>query len=182
MIEQELEAAFQAQTITIVNLADLIRDLTWSLDVSGSRDIWGSDDQWFAKIVVDKWADSCMGYLIDSILNYGFTVPLNVIRRVDMMCDDCFANSDEDCTCEVAYGMGNGHHRLIAAALCGIEWIPVVVSSERCDWDRTTDENDDSYYYGEFVETAQTDALQDEYWESLNDFSAAALDSMKVGV
>lgn len=111
MIKQMILDA-EPLTPMMVPLADLIRELDGSIDAC----YWDGRD-WFEQIAMDKAGDPSMGDLLNSILENGLTVPLNVISY-----------SDDTVI------MGNGHHRLILAALCGIETIGVYRSEEGIDW------------------------------------------------
>ena len=106
-----------------VNLAKLLSFLDGSIDVEDY-------DNWLAAAFVDKILDRQMSYLIDSILEEGMLCPLNIISNY------------------WGFTFGNGHHRLIAALLCGIEEIDVVVS-ERIDWKHT--EMHDDFDFEEIV-------------------------------
>ena len=106
-----LYASLYSRTPVRVNLAKLLSILDGSIDVEDY-------DNWIAAAFVDKIRDDQMSYLIDSILEEGMLCPLNVISDY------------------WGFTFGNGHHRLIAALLCGIEEIDVVVS-EGIDWKRT---------------------------------------------
>lgn len=106
-----LYASLYSRTPVRVNLAKLLTILDGSIDVEDY-------DNWLAAAFVDKILDRQMSYLIDSILEEGMLCPLNIISNY------------------WGFTFGNGHHRLIAALLCGIEEIDVVVS-EIIDWKRT---------------------------------------------
>lgn len=96
----------------IVQTAALVRALAHSVDYSGN------DADWFAPTFVDKILDHGFSKAIDWVLNDGLKCPLNVI----------FKNGE--------WTMGNGHHRLFAAILCGIEEIEIDVTSY-CSWDNS---------------------------------------------
>ena len=57
-----------------------------------------------------------MVWLLPSILHNGLQCPLNVVYG------------------DGQFKMGNGHHRLVLALLCGIEEIRIVVSTDYCDF------------------------------------------------
>ena len=109
MLKEKLMAA-PLNTPIMVPLVDLINTLDGSVDANGWDGEW-----WFDEIATEKAADDNMGDLLDSILEEGLFIPLNVVSNGDDLM------------------MGNGHHRLILAALCGIETIGVYVS-HRIDW------------------------------------------------
>jgi len=104
--------------VVTVNLIDLINTLKGSCD-SGS-----SNPEWFNDAIFEKLSDNQMGYIIDSLLTYGFVTPLNVFTENDGR----------------TFIMGNGHHRLIAALFCGFEEIPVY-AAQYIDW-RRSESND----------------------------------------
>lgn len=106
-----LYASLYSRTPVRVNLAKLLTILDGSIDIEDY-------ENWLAAAFVDKILDPQMSYLVDSILEEGMLCPLNVISGY------------------WGFTFGNGHHRLIAALLCGIEEIDVVVSEE-IDWRRT---------------------------------------------
>lgn len=93
-----------------VNIYELLDCLEGSVDV-------GKGDDWITDMFIDKIADiSTMVWLLPSILHNGLQCPLNVV-------DECGE-----------FKMGNGHHRLVLALLCGIEEIQVIVSTNLCDF------------------------------------------------
>lgn len=100
--------------VVTVKLVDLINTLTGSCD-SGS-----DNPDWFNDAAMGKLSDDPMGYLIDSLLTYGFVTPLNVFTE----------NNGR------SFIMGNGHHRLIAAAFSGFTEVPVYADSG-IDWKRS---------------------------------------------
>lgn len=111
-----------------INIAELIKALDGSCDI-------GTHDEWLIDCFYDKATDDQFPALLASILENGLTLPLNVIR-----------NNDDEVI------MGNGHHRLVAALLCGIEDISIVVSENNCDWHSTSYENDSIEYGGELLD------------------------------
>ena len=110
-----------------INIAELIKALDGSCDC-------GTHDEWLIDCFGDKATDDQFPALLASILESGLTLPLNVIR-----------NNDGEVL------MGNGHHRLVAALLCGIEDISIVVSENNCDWRSTSYEGDSIEYCGELI-------------------------------
>ena len=108
VIEQLLDS-FQNYTPVRVPVSDLIKILSGSCD-------YGHGESWLMGVFNMKLGDNEMGCLIDSWLENGLVTPLNVIRNWDGK-----------------FEMGNGHHRLVAALLCGIEHIDVVVT-HGIDW------------------------------------------------
>ena len=110
-----------------INIAELIKALDGSCDI-------GTHDEWLIDCFSYKATDDQFPALLASILENGLTLPLNIIRD----------NDDEII-------MGNGHHRLVAALLCGIEDISIVVSENGCDWRSTSYEDDSIEYCGELI-------------------------------
>ena len=113
-------------SVETVNLIDLINTLDGSLDC-------GDSAYWIDYVFIEKVRDCQMSTIVNSILDAGMTCPLNVIFDGN------------------TFIMGNGHHRLIAALLCGIEDIPIYVTrhtdwgkSEIEDYDNMTDFEDQS--------------------------------------
>ena len=115
-VTEQLLDSFQNYTPVRVPVSDLIKTLSGSCD-------YGDEGPWLMGIFNMKLADYEMGWLIDSVLENGLVTPLNVIRR---------GNGN--------FRMGNGHHRLIAALLCGIEEIDVVVT-RGIDWTCSSDDD-----------------------------------------
>lgn len=111
-----------------INIAELIKALDGSCDC-------GTHDEWLIDCFYYKATDDQFPALLASILESGLTLPLNVIRN----------NNGEAL-------MGNGHHRLVAALLCGIEDISIVVSENNCDWHSTSYEDDSIEYDGELLD------------------------------
>jgi hypothetical protein len=92
-----------------------IADLLYELD--GSIDFYGGDvDQWLIHCMWKKVAEEATPLLIWNMLRNGLQTPLNVVwnERYDTL------------------KMGNGHHRLIAALLCGITHCDIYVTDD-CD-------------------------------------------------
>lgn len=128
-IAKKLRKALRDDVVVTVPLAKLIKTIDTSVDVAP----W-NDEHWFAMAIQEKIMDDQMGYLIDSLLRYGFVCPINVN----------YANG--------GFQMGNGHHRLIAAAFCGIEEVPVKMyvpystPGDCCDWNNTERDSPDGNY------------------------------------
>lgn len=109
-----------------ISIVEFINALDGSVD-------FPNDNDWVAECFQHKTADETFPGILASILEQGLTLPLNAVR---------WGN---------AVGMGNGHHRLVAALLCGIETITIVVSDGDCDFDSTSYEGDIVTYSGEQV-------------------------------
>ena len=109
-----------------VNIYDLLDCLEGSVDV-------GYDDDWITDMFIEKLNDiSTMVWLLPSILHNGLKCPLNVVYEYGI------------------FKMGNGHHRLVLALLCGIEEIQVIVSTSSCDFKNSEIqgvEQDEDYYW-----------------------------------
>ncbi len=109
-----------------ISVVEFINALDGSVD-------FPHDNDWVAECFQHKTTDETFPVILASILEQGLTLPLNAVRLGD------------------AVGMGNGHHRLVAALLCGIETITIVVSDEDCDFDSTSYEDDAMTYSGQHV-------------------------------
>ena len=109
-----------------INIVEFINALDGSGDFYYSRD-------WINACFRHKTTDTTFPGILASILEQGLTLPLNAVRWGDMVV------------------MGNGHHRLVAALLCGIETITIVVSDEDCDFNSTSYENNVVTYSGQSV-------------------------------
>lgn len=105
-----LDESLRTSKPVTVNIYDLLDHLEGSCDI-------GDDDGWIMDMFIDKVSDvSVMVWLLPSILHNGLQCPLNVVH---------------------SYGrfiMGNGHHRLVLALLCGIEEIQIIVSDGSVDF------------------------------------------------
>ena len=145
MLKDKLLAA-PLNTPIMVPLVELINTLDGSEDATGWNDEW-----WFDEIAKEKASDDNMGDLLDSILEEGLFIPLNVVT-----------NGSE-------LEMGNGHHRLILATLCGIETIGVYVT-RRLDWTLSVSEDwDEDDERGKMWEQNPNNddiysAISDWYW------------------
>lgn len=112
-----------------ISIVEFINALDGSVDYYNSRD-------WVTECFRHKTTDETFPGILASILEQGLTLPLNAVRWDD------------------AVLMGNGHHRLVTALLCGIETITIVVSDEYCDFDSTSYEDDAMIYSGQPVRYA----------------------------
>ena len=117
-MRNKLMDALQTGDIVPVKIVDLLNTLDGSMDV-GYLD-------WVEHMFVAKVTDHQMGGLVESLLNRGLCTPLNVVYDYDY---------------DGALVMGNGHHRLVAALLCGIEEIDVYVT-DYIDHEKSSEEND----------------------------------------
>ena len=112
-----------------ISIVELINALDGSVDYCYSRD-------WVTECFRHKTTDNKFPGILASILEQGLTLPLNAVRWDD------------------AVLMGNGHHRLVAALLCGIETITIVVSDEDCDIASTSYRCNATTYCGQPVRYA----------------------------
>lgn len=138
-----LEHSRDTGEVVMVDVVELTHTLAGSCDLGCDWDMSGGE-KWLANLILTKVEDHCIGYLIDSLLRYGFVVPLNVIWNYN----------NEYAT---DFVMGNGNHRLIAALLCGFGHIPVVVSHTTLDFCHT---ESDSHGYSWAEERGYYEAVE----------------------
>ena len=112
-----------------ISIVEFINALDGSVD-------YFHDNDWVKECFQYKTTDETFPGILASILEQGLTLPLNAVRWGNGVL------------------MGNGHHRLVAALLCGIETITIVVSDIDCDFDSTSYEGDTVTYSGEQVGSA----------------------------
>lgn len=125
-----------------VNIVDLLDTLDGSVDCSGTS----TNGDWIMEMFVDKISDiSSMIWLLPSILHNGLQCPLNVVYDYGK------------------FKMGNGHHRLVLALLCGIDEIQVIVSENRCDFKSSEIEDleQDSFIYDDSDADIFNEILED---------------------
>lgn len=122
-------------TITMVSIPWILRNATASLDIT-ARDEDGNLD-WFA-ILAGKVSHAHFDKLADDIMAEGFTLPIVLVE-----------NGDD------RYTIGNGHHRLSAAILLGLDEIPVILEADGDYW-RMKDSHDGEWDCGD---------RSYEYWE-----------------
>ena len=99
---QMLRDSYETGDVVTIDIADLLRNLDGSCDVGGGT-------AWIEDMFMGKVLDNEMGYLIESLLENGQTVPLNIIGYGS------------------GFEMGNGHHRLCAMLLSGFDTVDVLV-------------------------------------------------------
>ena len=104
-----------------ISIVEFINALDGSVD-------YFHDNDWVKECFQYKTTDETFPGILASILEQGLTLPLNAVRWGNGVL------------------MGNGHHRLVAALLCGIETITIVVSDEDCDFYSTSYEDDAMTY------------------------------------
>ena len=138
-----LKSSLRTGHIVNVNILDLLNTLSGSCDVGGGP-------EWIAEMFMRKVLDVEIGYLIESLLENGQTVPLNVSR----WCGE--------------FEMGNGHHRLCAMLLCGFETVDIV-ATENLDFYQSEDDSLDISYSDEAEEAfdAMVDALRSVYYAAV---------------
>ena len=138
-----LKSSLRTGHIVNVNIIDLLNTLSGSCDV-------GSGTEWIAEMFTRKVLDVEIGYLIESLLENGQTVPLNVSRWCG------------------AFEMGNGHHRMCAMLLCGFETVDIVVT-ENLDFYQSEDNYLDISYSDEAEEIfdAMVHALRSVYYAAV---------------
>ena len=102
---QKLRNSYKTGDAVTVDIVDLLRNLDGSCDV-------GNDIAWVERMFMEKVLDNEIGYLIESLLENGQTVPLNIIGYGSR------------------FEMGNGHHRLCAMLLSGFDTVDVVVDED----------------------------------------------------
>lgn len=101
-----LVESYRNGTAMTVNVIELLNTLEGSGDV-------GEGPYWIEAMFAEKLSDTeTMIWLLPSILHNGLRCPLNIVYEYEQ------------------FLMGNGHHRLVLALLCGIEEIPVRVSAD----------------------------------------------------
>jgi hypothetical protein len=125
-------------TMTRVSVSWILQNATASLDII-ARDADGGLD-WFA-ILAGKVSHAHFDKLADDIMTEGFTLPIVLV-----------ANGDAKFT------IGNGHHRLSAAILLGLDEIPVILDYDGDFW-RIEDSHDGEWDCGD---------RSYEYWELLS--------------
>ena len=99
---------------------------------------------------MNKVLDVEIGYLIESLLENGQTVPLNVSWGGG------------------AFEMGNGHHRMCAMLLCGFETVSIIVT-EYIDFFYSEDKSLDKEWTAEAEEIfdSMVDALRSVYYSAV---------------
>jgi hypothetical protein len=145
-MRNKLMDALKTGDIVPVKIVDLLNTLDGSIDVG--------DDDWVAGMFASKVMDYQMGGLIESLLDRGLCTPLNLVH-------DRYQQHGK-------IVMGNGHHRLVAALLCGIEeidvyvtdWIDHARSSEENDWDFSSRVFPDFQFYSAYLHDAYFSALE----------------------
>ena len=139
-----LNSSLRTGRIVNVNIVDLLNTLNGSCDV-------GYSPHWIEDMFMYKVLDSEMGYLIESLLEHGQTVPLNVSVRTDY-----------------EFEMGNGHHRMCAMLLCGFETVDII-ATEYVELRHSEDFSLDMCYTDEAKKAfdSMVDDLRDIYYTAL---------------
>lgn len=146
-LRDRLIEGYKSDTI-VKNVA--LADLLYELD--GSIDSRGDADEWLINIMWIKIGAAATPLLIWNMLRSGLQTPLNVmIKRGELL-------------------MGNGHHRLIAALLCGITHADIVVT-DSCDHSVTEGSFPhfvtDGYGRSEPKLNKFTESINEEFWPAL---------------
>lgn len=133
---------YQLDRVQLIPVTTLLQRITQSCDIGRLERV----EDWH-RLFASKCLDGSFWALCDAIPRNGFTVPICV--NVDRWTG--------------AWSMGNGHHRLCAAVLLGLDEVPVFLASDN-DYmhsETTTDDNtslsDD--YVPFAVATAMTQVL-----------------------
>ena len=124
---QKLRDSYETGDVVTIDIVDLLRNLDGSCDVGG-------DIGWIERMFMEKVLDNEIGYLIESLLENGQTVPLNIIGYGS------------------GFEMGNGHHRLCAMLLSGFDTVDVLVD-EYMDFNNSEDDSLDRSYSSEAEES-----------------------------
>lgn len=128
--------------IEMVKVSDLLKKLVDSTDDYALV----LDSEWF-RMMAEKSQDGQFATIVRLIQEEGFTDPIG-IKKIN---DD-------------AWEMGNGHHRLTAAILLGLDEIPVDLSSmwpgegrreDRVNMAITDADRADSQWISEFIEKGE---------------------------
>lgn len=96
------------RTYTEMSVATILAEANGSTDIAGEVD-------WY-KILANKVSHDHFDWLVAKIADEGFTIPVVLLRSSD------------------GYILSNGHHRICAAILLGLETIPVVITDNMWDW------------------------------------------------
>lgn len=96
------DATFTVQMWTISDILNTVTESADFPEFDGSASTW-------AYLIASKGGDEWTPVLAEKILEVGFTDPICIYR-----------------TEFGGYGLGNGHHRLVAAFLLGLDSIPVL--------------------------------------------------------
>lgn len=141
--------------IQMIRLGDYLKLLTSSADLSCSP-----IDDLIRDIVKGKAGDRTMGPIIDSIIDNGFTSPI----ELQIINDGMYGDGD-------VYSQGNGHHRLVAAILLGIDVIPVMVRNAKSAWDidfgSTSDRTGGNGYFDQYETYTQKGLESADAWGEL---------------
>lgn len=124
---QKLRDSYETGDVVTIDIVDLLRNLDGSYDVGG-------ESGWIERMFMEKVLDNEIGYLIESLLENGQTVPLNIIGYGS------------------GFEMGNGHHRLCAMLLSGFDTVDVVVD-ECMNFGGSEDDSLDKSYSSEAEES-----------------------------
>jgi len=121
--------------IKMWSVTDILQKVTLSADFDGgwnTIEFDGTPSTW-AYVIASKAGDTHTPVLAQKILDEGFTDPVCIWRDS-----------------RGAYGLGNGHHRVVCAILLGLDEIPVIYSDTDNYYPDASDGNDIEEYDEEF--------------------------------
>ena len=94
----------------MVPVLDILRKTTYSVDF-GDVDSYGAPENFWRKMIHHKSMDTGFGHLVESILKNGWSENSAIGWK---------------CWGDDTYEITEGHHRLVAAILLGLDEIPVM--------------------------------------------------------
>lgn len=114
--------------VAMMPVVEYMQRLEASLDIDYVQEGW-----LFSAIIMEKVLDGNMGAIIESILKYGFNVPIGI------------AVLDSGGIMQM-----NGHHRIVASILLGLDKVPVFVQEypDECDFESTSGDANDFFTQG----------------------------------
>lgn len=127
--------------ITMVKVSDLLRNVTETLDYFKTSE----PSEWL-RMITDKSADEQFATIIRLIETEGFTDPIGIMEY------------------DGYWLLGNGHHRMAAAILLGLDEIPVVIGNtwpisgnryDRVQDSVTSEDRADSIWISDMVSDAR---------------------------
>lgn len=118
--------------INVVSLVDYLQLLNDSADVCPE-----DPADLLRDIFIEKIGDDVMGALIDSLMEDGFIVPIELQIIIDHQTG-------------MRFSQGNGHHRLVAAILLGMDRIAIYPRIASSGWDICFEktESEGNKYFG----------------------------------
>lgn len=100
-----------ARTRTTLSVSEIMQNTNSSTDL-------GNFDDW-DRVLAAKVSHDHFDWIVDQIMRDGFTMPI-------VLHGDRWGNG--------GWTLGNGHHRMCAAILLGLDTIPVVITDSPWDW------------------------------------------------